>query len=116
MHIVSGTLPGVLPLTVPEDLSKAARQQSLPPCDNDCYVLVNPETKESITIDAPSEPDRILHLAHSITTKLFILPDDTIVHPGHGSGTVLGTEKQNYAVFAGKPHDPTLSGDVTWTG
>ena len=200
------------------------RQQLLPPYDNDCYVLVNPETNESIIIDAPSEPDRILDLARgttiryilithnhrdhwgalqalkertgatvaahsedasalpvgldqllkdgdelrigditltvihtpghtpgslcyltgphlftgdmlfpngpgnsrtpanlqqmiqSITTKLFILPDDTLVYPGHGSGAVLGTEKRNYAVFAGKPHDPNLSGDITWTG
>ena len=199
------------------------RQQLLPPYDNDCYVLVNPDTQESIIIDAPSDPDRILEMAQgttvryilvthnhrdhwgalqalkertqaavagheadaealpvpldislrdgdtlnigdiqitvihtpghtpgsmcyltgshlftgdtlfpngpgnsrtpdhlrqmieSITTKLFVFPDITEVHPGHGAGTTLGAEKQNYAVFASKPHDPNLSGDVLWT-
>ena len=199
------------------------RVQLLPPYDNNCYVLVSPDTKESIIVDAPSDPDRILELAHdttvryvvithnhadhwgalkelkerlqtqvaahqadaqalpipldlplkdsdvlriggtevsvihtpghtpgsicllvgkhlitgdtlfpngpghsrtpdnlrqmiaSITSKLFVLPDDTRVYPGHGAGTVLGPEKQNYGVFASKPHDPNLAGDVTWT-
>jgi glyoxylase-like metal-dependent hydrolase (beta-lactamase superfamily II) len=30
----------------------------------------------------------------SIRTKLFVLPDDTVVYPGHGSSTTIGDEKK----------------------
>ena len=202
------------------------RRILLPPYDNNCYVLVDPETKDSIIVDAPSNPDKILDLAagtnlklvvithkhrdhwgalealwertrteiaahpldapdlpvkaqrqlsaddplefgrtslrvlhtpghtegsicllsslpagpilisgdtlfpngpgrtrnardldqiiESITAKLFPLPDDTIVYPGHGEGTVLGIEKHRYAQFAARPRDPDLHGDVAW--
>jgi len=32
-------------------------------------------------------------IIHSITTKLFTFPDDTIVLPGHGDDTTIGTER-----------------------
>lgn len=53
-------------------------------------------------------------IIESITGKLFPLPDETLVYPGHGEGTVLGVEKQRYAQFTAKPRDPDLHGDVTW--
>ena len=31
----------------------------------------------------------------SITEKLFVLPDDTVVHTGHGDDTTIGAEKAN---------------------
>lgn len=34
-------------------------------------------------------------LASSIRTKLYSLPDDTVVYPGHGPATTIGYEKQN---------------------
>jgi hydroxyacylglutathione hydrolase len=34
-------------------------------------------------------------LMNSIKTKLFILPEDTNVHPGHGSSTTILSEKRN---------------------
>lgn len=33
-------------------------------------------------------------LMRSIRTKLLVLPDDTIVYPGHGPSTTIGAEKQ----------------------
>jgi glyoxylase-like metal-dependent hydrolase (beta-lactamase superfamily II) len=34
-------------------------------------------------------------LINSIKTKLFILPEDIKVHPGHGSSTTILHEKNN---------------------
>jgi len=33
-------------------------------------------------------------LMDSIITKLVVLPDSTIVYPGHGPQTTIGTEKK----------------------
>jgi len=33
----------------------------------------------------------------SIKEKLFVLPDETVVHTGHGDGTTIGAEKANLA-------------------
>jgi glyoxylase-like metal-dependent hydrolase (beta-lactamase superfamily II) len=32
-------------------------------------------------------------IIESISSKLFVLPDDTVVYPGHGEDTTIGTEK-----------------------
>lgn len=50
----------------------------------------------------------------SISEKIFPLPDDTRIFPGHGLPTVLKKEKKEYEVFSSKKHDPGLCGDVTW--
>ena len=52
----------------------------------------------------------------SITNRLYALPDDTVIHPGHGAPTTIGASKAEYAVFAAKPFDTSLAGDVTWAG
>ena len=39
-------------------------------------------------------------LISSIKTKLLTLPDDTVVAPGHGYTTTIGTEKQNNPFLA----------------
>ena len=41
-------------------------------------------------------------LYNSIATKLFALPSETVVHPGHGPATTVGEEKQNNPFFVGK--------------
>jgi hydroxyacylglutathione hydrolase len=50
----------------------------------------------------------------SITTRLYALPDETVVYPGHGARTTIGESKVEYEVFASKEHDPDLHGDVNW--
>ena len=51
----------------------------------------------------------------SVTQKLFQLPEDTQVYPGHGEATTIKEAKQQYEVFSAQPHDPNLYGDVVWT-
>lgn len=59
-------------------------------------------------------PADFKQILKSIETRLFVLPDDTELYPGHGEATVLGKEKKGFAIFASKPHDPNLCGDVLW--
>ena len=59
-------------------------------------------------------PADFKQIVDSIVTKIFVLPDDTEVYPGHGDPTVLGKEKKEFAVFASRSHDPNLCGDVLW--
>jgi glyoxylase-like metal-dependent hydrolase (beta-lactamase superfamily II) len=59
-------------------------------------------------------PDEFRQLLKSITEKIFLLPDDTFIYPGHGDGTTVNKAKEEYAVFASRPHSPDLCGDVTW--
>ncbi|HIE16901.1 MAG TPA: MBL fold metallo-hydrolase [Dehalococcoidia bacterium] len=59
-------------------------------------------------------PADLEQIVKSIETKIFVLPDETEVYPGHGDPTVLGKEKREFTVFTSRPHDPGLCGDVLW--
>ncbi len=59
-------------------------------------------------------PADLKQIIESIVTRLFVLPDDTQVYPGHGDSTVLKKEKDEFAVFSSRPHPPGLCGDVLW--
>jgi hydroxyacylglutathione hydrolase len=59
-------------------------------------------------------PEDFQQILASITRKLLILPDDTLVYPGHGEGTVLGKEKPAIQRFSARPQAPDLCGDVLW--
>jgi len=50
----------------------------------------------------------------SIIGRIFVLPDDVRIYPGHGDSTVLKKEKDEFAVFASRPYDSHLCGDVLW--
>ena len=39
------------------------------------------------------DKDRFAQIIESITGRLFVLPDDTLVRPGHGADTTIGAEK-----------------------
>jgi len=58
----------------------------------------------------PNDFERIMT---SLTQKIFVLPDDTAVYPGHGSTTILGEEKSQTTVFLARPHTG-LCGNVVW--
>ena len=59
-------------------------------------------------------PDALRQIIKSITERIFVLPDDTPVYPGHGDATVLKKEKEEFAAFSSRPHNPNLCGDVLW--
>ncbi len=60
-------------------------------------------------------PSDFRQIVESLQRKIFVLPDDTQVFPGHGDHTILGKEKQAFEAFAARPHDPNLCGDVLWS-
>jgi len=59
-------------------------------------------------------PDAFRQIIESITSKIFILPDETNVYPGHGETTTIKKAKEEYAVFSSRTHNPNLCGDVLW--
>jgi hydroxyacylglutathione hydrolase len=72
---------------------------------------------DTIFKDGPgrtNSPAALKQVIESITEKIFTLPDDTQIFSGHGDSTVLKEEKDKYAVFASKSHDPKLCGDIVW--
>jgi glyoxylase-like metal-dependent hydrolase (beta-lactamase superfamily II) len=59
-------------------------------------------------------PADFKQIIQTITERIFVLPDDTLVYPGHGESTILKKEKLEFAAFQSRPHDPNLCGDVVW--
>ena len=59
-------------------------------------------------------PDAFRQIVKSISEKIFVLPDDTHIYPGHGDSTVVKKEKGEFAVFASRSHAQDLHGDVLW--
>jgi glyoxylase-like metal-dependent hydrolase (beta-lactamase superfamily II) len=59
-------------------------------------------------------PHDLKQIIESITRKVFVLPDDTEIYPGHGDPTIVRKEKTELAIFSSRPHDPNLFGTVLW--
>ena len=59
-------------------------------------------------------PAALTQIIKSITGQIFSLDDDTQIHPGHGDSTMVKKEKEAFAAFSSRPHDPNLCGDVLW--
>ena len=59
-------------------------------------------------------PNDFRQIVKSISEKLFGLPEDTEVYPGHGESTTIGREKKLFQLFSARPQDPNLCGDVVW--
>ncbi len=60
-------------------------------------------------------PAEFKQIVESLQQKIFVLPGDTQVFPGHGDHTVLKKEKLAFEAFSARPHDPDLCGDVLWS-
>ena len=61
--------------------------------------------------DSPRDFKQIIA---SLSSKIFTLPDNTRIFPGHGDGALLGEEKKKFSAFNSKPHSSDLCGDVLW--
>jgi len=61
--------------------------------------------------DSPGDLKQIIK---SITRKVFVLPDETEIYPGHGDPTLVRKEKTEFAIFSSRSHDPNLFGEVLW--
>ena len=59
-------------------------------------------------------PAALTQIIKSITGQIFTLEDDTRIYPGHGDSTTVKKEKEAFAAFSSRPHDPNLCGDVLW--
>ena len=59
-------------------------------------------------------PDDFRQIIKSIAERIFVLPDDTEICPGHGDPTVVKKEKNEFAVFASRHQAQDLHGDVLW--
>lgn len=59
-------------------------------------------------------PGAFRQIIQSITEKILVLPDDTRIYPGHGDATILKKEKDEFAIFSSRRHNPDLCGDVLW--
>lgn len=59
-------------------------------------------------------PAAFKQIVESITSKIFRLPDETEVYPGHGEPTILRKEKKEFESFSSRDHNPNLCGDVLW--
>ena len=59
-------------------------------------------------------PANFQQLVRSLEERIFVLPDNVAVYPGHGADTVLGREKEQYRQFKQRPHRPDLCGGVLW--
>ena len=59
-------------------------------------------------------PSDLAQLLDSISGELLTLDDGITFYPGHGDDGALKTAKEEYAVFASRPHPADLCGDVAW--
>ncbi|MEX2430613.1 MAG: MBL fold metallo-hydrolase [Dehalococcoidia bacterium] len=59
-------------------------------------------------------PEDFQQVVASITERLLVLDDGTLVLPGHGANTTIAGSKQEYAAFASRPHAEGLHGHVSW--
>ena len=63
---------------------------------------------------ASRSPAALRQEIRSITERLYALPGETLVLPGHGAGTTVSDSRAEYAAFAAREHPEDLHGNVLW--
>ncbi len=76
--------------------------------------LISGDTVFSSGPGRTGSPADFRQIVKSITEKIFVLPDDTRIYPGHGGTTLVKKEKDEFAIFSSRPVNPDLCGDVLW--
>lgn len=61
-----------------------------------------------------ASPETFRKIFASIKDKLLVLPDDTLILPGHGEHSDIKTERALVKAFSLKYDGKNVSGDVTW--
>jgi glyoxylase-like metal-dependent hydrolase (beta-lactamase superfamily II) len=59
-------------------------------------------------------PEDFRQIIQTLEQKIFVLPEDVKIYPGHGESTTVKDAKEEYAVFTAKSHREDLCGDVLW--
>ena len=60
-------------------------------------------------------PADFRQILDSLSAKIFPLPDDTRVFPGHGEPTTLKAERAAFEAFRARHPNPQICGDVLWS-
>lgn len=53
-------------------------------------------------------------ILQSLTEKVFMLPEDTAIYPGHGADGLLGTERRDFNTFLAQNRKQGMFGQVAW--
>ena len=61
-----------------------------------------------------TSPEALQTSLESLENRVFNWSDDTVLYPGHGTSTTVGTERESFMAFIAQPRQPGLHGDVTW--
>ncbi len=72
---------------------------------------------DTIFPDGPGRtgsPSDFKMIVESLTSRIFVLPDDTQIFSGQGDSTLLKKERQAFEAFSARSHEPNLCGDVLW--
>jgi len=59
-------------------------------------------------------PEAFLQSVQSLESKIYTLPDDVRLLPGHGEGILVGDSRREYEIFRSRPRSKTPFGDVLW--
>ncbi len=62
-----------------------------------------------------NSPEDFKVLVDNVQKRVYTLPEETVLYPGHGDNTTVGDSKKEYAVFASKERTSTVYGDVLWS-
>ena len=83
-------------------------------CFKVCKYLLSGDTIFTGGPGRTRRPADLTQILESITGKIMVLSDDTLIYPGHGDSTALKKEREEFGFFSSRSHDPNLCGDIVW--